>query len=192
MESVYTESLNGLEIKILFEEDAESPDTWRDKGAFLVGYHDQFYVTRDDIISKTEVKGLFSGEEISQTADYYIFPLSTYIHSGVALYLGSYKKDCWDSCLVGAVLISRKELDTEKQAYSYAENLVKTWNDYLSGNVYGYEIYSPEGDIIDSCWGFYGDYEKNALEEARNAVNSITNNGKTDHHGQLLFKCLLT
>lgn len=53
-----------------------------------------------------------------------------------------------------------------------AEGLVEQWNQYLSGDVWGYEIEDPDGVHVDSCCGFYGlEYCK---EEARNAVPDVT------------------
>jgi len=121
-------------------------------------------------------------------------PLSALIHSGVTLYLGTHDHPCdsggWDSSFAGAVLVSKKEFKTAKKAQDYARGLVQDWNNYLSGNVYGYTIEDSEtGAHVDSCWGFYGDYDKpgGALEEARGIIDSRTKNGKMDHNGQYLM-----
>jgi hypothetical protein len=38
---------------------------------------------------------------------------------------------------------------------------------YAFGDVYGYVIESPEGEHLDSCWGFYGgDFDESGLAEA--------------------------
>jgi hypothetical protein len=36
-------------------------------------------------------------------------------------------------------------------------------------------------------WGFYGNYDKNALAEARGIVDHMTNKGMFDHNGQMLM-----
>jgi hypothetical protein len=47
---------------------------------------------------------------------------------------------------------------------------IKTYSQYLSGDVYGYVIVSPDGEewVGDSCWGFYDDddqtYMRNVIE----------------------------
>ena len=58
-------------------------------------------------------------------------------------------------------------------AETYLLGEVETYNDYLTGNVYGYRIIDPEDEDenIDSCWGFLGDYEKWCLPEARSVVD---------------------
>ena len=120
--------------------------------------------------------------------DYHVIALSAYIHSGVKLYLGSHQVCQWDSCQVGAVLVAKEEARTIKQALKYAEGLVENWNDSLSGNVYGYQIQDADGQEIDACYGFYGDYEKGALVEAKAIVENMTKKGACDHKGQLLLQ----
>lgn len=119
--------------------------------------------------------------------EYHVFALSAYIHSGVRLYLGTNKVCQWDSGSVGAVLVSKEEWKEESQAVKVAEGLVESWNDYLSGNVYGYIIKDENGSEVDSCYGYYGDYKQGALVEARSYINHVTNEGKTDSKGQLLL-----
>jgi len=121
--------------------------------------------------------------------DFHVFPLSAYIHSGVALYMGNHKVCPWDSCQVGAVLVAKSEFKNKAKAEKVASGLVEIWNDYLSGNVYRYVIVDDNEDEVDSCWGYYGDYEKEngALIAARQEVEAKTKNGKTDHKGQLLL-----
>jgi hypothetical protein len=42
---------------------------------------------------------------------------------------------------------------------------VEFYNDYLTGNVYGYEHVNTAGEVIDSCFGFIGDYRETILPE---------------------------
>lgn len=45
---------------------------------------------------------------------------------------------------------------------------IATLNQYLSGDVYGYVVEGPEGEHVDSCWGFFGADE--ALSEGKAAA----------------------
>ena len=62
-----------------------------------------------------------------------------------------------------------------------------TYDHYIRGNVYSYLIQDKDGTMIDSCCGFIGDYEDGALREAREHIDAVTNDGKTDHKGQHLM-----
>jgi hypothetical protein len=53
---------------------------------------------------------------------------------------------------------------------------IKTWDDYVRGNVYGYVLTGPEdedGAPLDSCWGFYGEIE-DMLEEVNAIADGYT------------------
>jgi hypothetical protein len=36
---------------------------------------------------------------------------------------------------------------------------VKTYDDYLTGNVWGFIVEDEDGNHVDSCWGFVGDVD---------------------------------
>ena len=168
---------NGFTINIHPDRDTESPDDWGDEGVFLVAFHDSFTVKRDGIASPEDVVWYWPKERIVQhlveqegyepadAADeaesghipgYEVFPLQAYIHGGVALSLGSFSCP-WDSGHVGWVLIKLSDVGDGK-ARVCAEGLVETWNQYLSGDVWGFVITDSDGDEVGhgSCWGFYG------------------------------------
>ncbi len=47
------------------------------------------------------------------------------------------------------------------------------WNDYLSGNVYGYTVTDADGEDTDmSCWGFYGDPDKYMVPEVKAEIDA--------------------
>lgn len=170
----------GYRIKIRQDDSAESPDEWINEDVFLVYDHRDFYVKRDnfnpsDIIKWLNIKRILdcpvSGdedqeelkEELEEYFDYsayYIYPVYAYIHSGVSLSLGksSYPFTCpWDTSMRGFVLVDKTDETTEEKAYELAEGLINTWNQYLSGEVYGFivekpkPIYSIEKWVFDRC-----------------------------------------
>jgi len=202
MEDVmYEEKFRGLQIKIYQDDADESPGEYGDNNLFLVGYHREFTVEKDQIITKQDLVLCFTNpKELDEDekaeveylrSKYHIFGLEAYIHSGVCLALsreGDFPDRQWDVSQLGAVLVAREEWKEEADARNAALSLIDTWNDYLSGNIYGYVIEDAAGEHIDSCWGYYGEYEAGALAEARSIVDHLTNKGKTDHKGQYLIK----
>jgi hypothetical protein len=168
MTPIHTETYRGYEIDIIPDAHAERPDAWGDDNSFLVGFHRQFYVTTTAVQKPEEIAAM--------QKTHHVLPLEAYIHSGVVLALAKsaqaarFPDRCWDVSLLGAVLVSKKEAKTKSTARAYAHSLVETWNDYLSGNVYGYKI-TKDGELVESVWGYYGDYEKSGvLEAAREAA----------------------
>lgn len=137
-----------------------------------------------------------------------ILPIYMYEHSGVALSTGNDTypfNDVWDSGQVGYIVAwadeIRKEYSVKRITKAIREKVVKllqsevkTYSQYLNGEVYGYVIKAPPVDADDededdephyysnapepgrgeeiedgSCWGFYGtDY---MLEDAKSVID---------------------
>lgn len=166
-----------------------------DNTIYIIPDTDCVYNPRDDFdnlwnfVSNYKHYGLSEGDlsldELMQPEsrkrlekDYLIVPVYMYIHSGIALSLAPFN-DPWDSgvgfiaCISKATL--RKEYHTKRVTASVRERAlnvlkgeVETLGAYLDGDVYGYEIYDKDGDLVDSCYGFYGlEYAK---EEAKSAA----------------------
>lgn len=151
----------GEEIKIFYDTDADSPDTWGNDELFLVYDHREFCVKRKGFDPK-EIFDHTNETEKMFYKGHYVFPLYAYIHSGVSLSLGktSYPfTDRWDTSFAGFVLVKQIKGWSyhREKALKAAESLVEEWNMYLGGEVYGYS--TEHG----SCWGFYGN---SGLEEA--------------------------
>lgn len=99
-------------------------------------------------------------------------PLYLYDHSGITMSTGSFSCS-WDSGLVGWIFCTGTTAIREwgktrltkkviESARKYLEGEVETYDQYLTGQIYGFTIYehvegySPEdGEQIDSCWGFF-------------------------------------
>jgi hypothetical protein len=133
-------------IKIRQDEDCESPNDWENENLFLVYDHRQFTVKRKGFEPKDIWDALNEGleEEENYYPDYFIFPVEAYIHSGVSLSLFSGTKQCrWDSSVSGYILASKEEFKDLETAKTAAKGLIETWNQYLSGEIYGFIIEKP-------------------------------------------------
>lgn len=64
---------------------------------------------------------------------------------------------------------------------------IQLFEDWAFGNVYGYEVLDADGENIDSCWGFFGDYDApySALSEARSAADGHIENARKDRLEQV-------
>lgn len=56
------------------------------------------------------------------------------------------------------------------------DSLLETWNAYASGDVHEAVIKDSDGEIVESCCGFYG--EENAEEWAKDTVNGLMNQSR--------------
>jgi hypothetical protein len=123
-----------------------------------------------------------------------IKPLYMYDHGNITIDTSPF--DCrWDSGQLGFVYISKKDLRKEysikrvtqkwiDKAEEMLDSEVETYDQYLRGECYGYEIvrvdtYEENGEIeedeveLDSCSGFIGSDHKESglLEYAHNAID---------------------
>lgn len=104
---------------------------------------------------------------------YHIFGLEAYIHSGVILALRNEGNFCdrqWDVSQLGICFASKKEWKTRNKARKAILSLIKKWNYYLSGQVYGVVRAEYNKNKVltgsDERWGYYGyEYASEALKE---------------------------
>ena len=98
-----------------------------------------------------------------------ILPLYLYDHSGITMNTTGFS--CrWDSGQVGFIFVSkndvRKEYGVKRISKKLREKVTKlligeveTYDKYLTGDVYGYEVTDENDNLIESCWGYYDEDE---------------------------------
>jgi hypothetical protein len=123
-----------------------------------------------------------------------ILPLYLYDHSGITISTGRFSCP-WDSGQIGFIFISKEKIRKEygwknltkarlEKIEEYLKGEVKTYDQYLTGDVYGYRITDTDTEEeVDSCWGFYG--EVYCMTEATGIVEYMV---EKDKHGQLEVK----
>jgi hypothetical protein len=102
-----------------------------------------------------------------------ILPLYLYDHSGITISTTPFSCK-WDSGQIGFVFISKEKLRNElieenkegKKKYITKKHIeratknilaeLETYDLYLRGEVYGYTLINENGEIEDSCFGYYG------------------------------------
>lgn len=101
--------------------------------------------------------------ELFQTIDTIELPkaitwLPVYGYDHGSLTINTKKFSCpWDSGFLGIIY-------SVNPSAELLEFEIKEYDQYLTGNVYWYEIQNENGDVIDSCSGFYG------IEQCESAV----------------------
>jgi len=157
----------GFKATYLVQDELSTFDSFIDDSSLcMVNYHRDFRIDQD-MITEDDARAFYRGGAIPQQKDYWIFPMASYIHSGVRLYLGTASNPSgvgmgeWDTSHVGLVLVSKAEWKTRKKAEAAAEGLINESNLILEGQVYGIvaEYYDKNKKPIgapDSCWGYVG------------------------------------
>ena len=109
-------------------------------------------------------------------------PLYLYDHSGISMSTGQFSCP-WDSGQVGFIFISKEKALKEyggkrvtkklrEKVKTYLQGEVETYDSYLTGECYGYQIFDKNGEEIDACWGYLGDI-KYCIESAKHACPVI-------------------
>lgn len=182
----------GYEINTFYDDLLmDEPNDWIDDGYLI-------YDHRDLKIAPSHKKPSFANdiftiwlsgkEEVVEIdeEDCYVFPVYAYIHSGVALYLSkrtamNYDPTGFDVSMKGFVVIKKSDnLSNQHDAYERAHALIKSYNIYLSGEVYGYT------SNISSCWGFYGEEGYNEMiTEAKKEIDYEIDKRRKEHYNKL-------
>ncbi|MHA2063243.1 MAG: hypothetical protein ACXABY_02560 [Candidatus Thorarchaeota archaeon] len=162
-----------INVKIIPDNDAESPRTWDNTGIMACAH--KRYNLGDEQLPSSNFNSWEEVEDylVDECRALVILPLFLYDHSGITMNTTGFSCP-WDSGQVGYIYITRETLAlthgwkkiTKERRAKLVELLigeVETYDQYLRGDVYGYSI-EIEGEQVDSCWGFFG--EKYAKEEA--------------------------
>ncbi len=192
---IHEEKYRGLTIKIYGDNDPLNPRKDWDNFGHMICFHGRYDLGDKHEMSVEEL------QEIVDRKDVVALPLFLYDHSGITMNTTGFSCP-WDSGKVGYIYVDTAKIrqefnlldpskkihkDVKDKVIKILEQEVKTYDQYLTGEIYGFVIEDSEGEHIDSCWGFYGDYKKGALKEAKDVVDYTTNQGKTNAIGQYLM-----
>lgn len=195
--------------EIFQDEDPESPRSWDNLGV-MVCFHKRYNLGDESGLSDSQFESwaeleAYLKEEKNAVA---IFPLYLYDHSGLRIKIGSFAGLLpqghaeFDSGQVGFIYVSREKLLQEygakklsqaliKKAWAVLKGEVETYDQYLSGDVWGYKIFevkpkcktcgNESEEETDSCWGFYGlDYIESEVKSLIGLdKKEVKHNGKS-------------
>jgi hypothetical protein len=153
-------------IRIVFDDYPESPREWDNVGT-MVHWHPN-YTLGDRELDDNERRAMERGgfellERYMRLAKkaVTVLPLSIYDHSGVTMWVGSPFTDGyrgWDSSFVGFIYTTTEDIEKMGTPAERVDDVlrgeVKDFDQYLTGQVYGYQIIKDD-EVIDSCSGFY-------------------------------------
>ena len=200
-------------LRIVSDEDPDNPRNWDNVGT-MVCFHkrhklgDQHdYTDPHDFLIRMALGADAYDDEENDPEDipldellaiirenYAILPLYLYNHSGLTLNTTGFSCP-WDSGQVGYIYASKEDVlrnctATEENwrevGEERLEHEVSTYDNYVTGRVYGYELYEIEGneakDLVDSRFGFYSSSTKsnglldcfNVLREAEVTIHKHT------------------
>ena len=150
----------GYNIKIYLDEDPENPRTAWDNFGHMICFHSRYNLGDKHDMSLEDAK------ELEKSKDVISLPLYLYDHSGLTI--RTYPFSCpWDSGKIGFVYVTKEEVRKEyscklvtkkikEKVINLLRSEVEEYDNYLTGEVYGYRIVDDNEEERDSCWGFFG------------------------------------
>jgi len=189
-DAIDTIKYKGYKIEIFQDDNTESPRDWDNLGVFHCWHRrmnlgDKNY-NFDNYNSEIEYKEVLKAAKRNNDI---IYPLYCYQHSGIVLSLSPFSCP-WDSGQVGIIIVNKqkaieeygKKIFTKQirdKVFNYIKGEVETYNQYLSGDVYGYNTIDKDGEDVDSCWGYYG--QEICIEEAKSLVDYYVEQDIKEH-----------
>jgi hypothetical protein len=172
---------NNLRVQLCYDSDPETPED--DLVKITYGKHSR-YTLGTDPVDEEEMQEI--GEKI-EAGLYVGWPVYAYVHSGATIRCGNGNPfSCpWDSGMSGYAYMhladalkefsdpTKTKEEVIQAALNYVRGVVETFDQYLTGDVYGFIVQTREDDDsdwedMDSCWGFFG--HEYAKEEAISAA----------------------
>jgi hypothetical protein len=176
-----TKVIGKYRIDIISDDDPEDPRGWDNLGT-MVCFHRRYNLgDKHNFDEPSEARDFLKDKK----ARHIVLPLYLYDHSGITMNTTGFSCP-WDSGQVGWIYITREKVRKEygckrvtkkmvEKIKGYLRNEVETYDQYLTGDVYGFRITDEETEEeMDSCWGFFG--EKYCMEEAESIVKHLIEN----------------
>ncbi|RLC14505.1 MAG: hypothetical protein DRI24_13285 [Deltaproteobacteria bacterium] len=178
-----TTTFGNYTITVQNDPDGESPREWDNLGT-MVYWHRNYNLGDVDGSKEYSDPDMFwydlagiedTDSDLSKAMELankrnVILPLYLFDHSGITMSTSSFSCQ-WDSGQVGWIYVSYERIREEysckrvsakmrKRIATYLENEVKTFDQFITNDIYGFNIERNDEDgeevHIDSCWGFYG------------------------------------
>ena len=177
----------GYEIGIERDFNPLNPRTEWDNLGTMVCFHRKYALGDKHDLKSSDFNG-WDGlrRHLVKQGAVVILPLYLYDHGiqtiSTKSFIGRAHHADWDSGQVGFIYIGRETVLKEfghkritakirEKLTTYLENEVKTYDAYMTGEVFGYEV-CKDGEVLDSCGGYYGDEGRLfAVEDAKGIVD---------------------
>jgi hypothetical protein len=185
------ESFDHLGLRVSIQQDDSStsdPRGWDNLG-HMICWHPHYKLGDEQFSGPEDVGGSRTMQDVSrwlfrERKATVMLPLYLLDHSGITMSAGApiYRhspKDKavraagrfmgddagWDTSMVGFIYATKEAEAETPDVVKYLRGEVETYDDFLTGNVYGYVVEDRDGEVLDSCWGFFPNHPETGYEE---------------------------
>jgi hypothetical protein len=175
----HEETYKGLVIKIINDDSGCGNPRDDFQGTTFALFHNRYSLPNDTDV-RTENFGGWDEVEAYLREEYDIVALSAvrgYDHGELCLSTSTAGcfSDRWDSGMAGFVFITRAQQEEMGTPDNLLQEVIdqdlEAYDMWGRGHVYGYVVETEDGEHLDSCWGYVGDYDGYVLEEARSMAD---------------------
>ena len=158
---------NNRVLKVQYDSSPESPREW-DNLTKIIAFGSYSHLGEKHGINANDFDGWDENKAgVMKEYDVAIIePLYMYSHSGQTISTSSFSCK-WDSGQLGWIIITKEDLRNNwslkriskkyrLMAQDILEAEVRTLDQYIRGDVFGFDIEDEDENSEDSCWGFYG------------------------------------
>ena len=172
-------------IEIWQDEVNENPDFYGNQDIFLVCNHKFLYILRK-YFYPDDIKDYLSGDQkfTGYYDGYYIFPINVGTKGFITEINNINRKLKVKIVCDGFILVRKKAIPYEADAFNNALALMRQWNDYFNNNISKYVIIY-EGEVLGEAGKFYGDYRQNSLVQAKITVDTLIKEKEIKYGKQL-------
>lgn len=191
MEAIKVIENDNYRLSIFPDPDPSDPRKDFDHVGTMVCIHRR-YTLGDEQLKETDYDSWDDIKKsiLSKNKNAVILPLRIYDHSGITMSttMEYPYNDRWDSSMVGFIYVTKEAMVKawgeqlprawRKKAVEVLNSEVEEYDNYLTGNIYGFKLEKKvnhmacehcgheayiEYEEVESCWGFYGDWETSGL-----------------------------
>lgn len=192
MEPIKEEKIGSYKLVVSYDEYADNPRNW-DDCSVIYSNHKRLNPDNhsiDEIIG--EDGELHTDGMVAMRV--YLYQHGGYSFSVTELdgenpYNDSYR--IWDSGLFGIIAMPNERVKSEfkgneEHAKNWMREQIECYERYVNGEVYRYDIIEPNGEVYDSCGGYFSSeeayedgkvYTENLVRDVHNEVETILTNG---------------
>jgi hypothetical protein len=145
-------------IEIFYDECAESPREWDNIGTIMA----KEKLNSPILNNESNINEYEELDELIEQDNAHAIDIYAYSHGGTTISTSPFSCP-WDSGKAGYIYVTKEKWENEgfdwedkKKIEEYLKNEIKTLDDYMQGNIYGYVIKDSSGEEKDSCWDYYG------------------------------------
>lgn len=171
------------ELRLVIDPEPDNPRETSDNFGHMVAWHRRYDLSDKDTAKEFPTPESFNEFLRENKGKIVMLKIQAYEHSGITIRAfeishevnsGDYPfNDRWDAYCIGCIYATyediRKEFSvkhvtkkTLEKALNILHDEIKTFDLYLTGQVYGYQIvtkhkckYGEHEEVTGSCWGFY-------------------------------------